>query len=104
MATKIDLDDMSVAQLRKHKDQVDQAIKERMGREQEEVKAKVMEVAEKSGFSLAELGFREKRKIVSKHTYTNPKDPNQTWSGRGRAPAWFTAAKMKKIPSSGASA
>lgn len=28
--------------------------------------------------------------------YRNPNDPNQTWSGRGKRPAWFNEALKKR--------
>ncbi len=36
-----------------------------------------------------------KKKIVVKPIYRNPDNPDQAWSGRGRAPAWVAEAESK---------
>ncbi len=95
--TEVDLEGMSLAQLVRHSEAVNKAIEQAKATEQEEVKQKLIETASKSGFSLSDLGFREKRVVrTTKDKYKNPKNPAQTWSGRGRAPAWFNEAGMKK--------
>ena len=52
--------------------------------------------ARQLGFSLTELtGAAVKTKSTrapAKVKYFNPADPTETWSGRGRKPAWFNAA------------
>ncbi|WP_245605443.1 H-NS histone family protein [Roseicyclus elongatus] len=61
-----------------------------------------MQVGRKSGlrshgFELAELlgessGSRRKASAPSAPRYRHPENPEVTWSGRGRRPAWVTAA------------
>ena len=50
--------------------------------------------AKKHGFSLAELlsGKKTVKRSAAPAKYRNPQDATQTWSGRGRQPAWFKAA------------
>jgi DNA-binding protein H-NS len=86
----------TVAQLMKQQEAIAKEIEAAKAAEVETVKARMLEIADKSGFSLADLGLREKRKINLGEPYVNPKDPSQSWSGRGRAPEWFTKAGMKK--------
>jgi DNA-binding protein H-NS len=51
-------------------------------------------MAAKAGFSIDELfGGRVGKKGVAK--YRNPKDPAQTWTGRGRKPNWLIDAVKK---------
>ena len=57
--------------------------------------AAVRAVAKEHGFTVEELlgakpVIRTTAKGVAK--YANPDDPSQTWSGRGRQPAWVKAA------------
>jgi DNA-binding protein H-NS len=67
------------------------AIEEKRMSERHEIRAKMEEMARESGFSVAELFGRGKRaKVAIK--YRNPKDPSQTWTGRGRRPMWLVEA------------
>jgi DNA-binding protein H-NS len=67
-----------------------------------EVKAKIDAVLESSGLTIADLyprakGARASGKGRSKAgvKFRNPKDPSQTWSGRGRKPLWLVEAVKK---------
>ena len=62
------------------------------------------DAAKRHGFSLNEvLGVSSRTKSSKPKAppkYKNPENPNQTWSGRGRQPAWFkTALEKGKAPS-----
>lgn len=57
-----------------------------------------LDAAEKAaaehGFSLSELaGLKKGKATKNPPKYRNPEDPEQTWSGRGRKPAWINAAE-----------
>ena len=86
------LEKMSLKELTTLQIRVSQAIAEKRIEERSDVRAKVEELARSSGFSVAELfGGRGKRgKVAPK--YRNPKDPSQTWTGRGRRPNWMVEA------------
>jgi DNA-binding protein H-NS len=67
-----------------------------------EVKAKIDAVLESSGLTIGDLYPRAKQangrgkagvKVAVK--FRNPKDPSQTWTGRGRKPLWLVAAVKK---------
>jgi len=68
-------------------------------KEMKEAKKAAEKAAAKYGFSLAELTDGAKagrRKGAAKSPgvakYANPDDPSQTWTGKGRQPAWYKAA------------
>jgi DNA-binding protein H-NS len=104
MARMNGLDDMSVSQLLDLQKKIEAAIVERRATEAREVKDQLQAMAEKSGFSLAELfGGKRGKRGPSSIKYRNPKDTSQTWTGRGRKPNWLVAALKKgaKIESFG---
>lgn len=85
------LEKMSVKELSTLQTRISQAIAEKRISERSEMRAAMEELAKKSGFSLAELfGKGRKGKGIAK--YRNPKDPSQTWTGRGRKPNWLLEA------------
>jgi DNA-binding protein H-NS len=56
-----------------------------------EVRLKAIAMAEAHGFDLDELfGKGGKRKAAVK--YRDPKNPENTWTGRGRMPRWLASA------------
>ena len=65
-----------------------------------EARAAAEAAAKKLGFSLKELvsdapkakSSAGKKRAPAKAKYRNPADATQTWSGRGRQPAWYKAA------------
>ena len=68
------------------------AIAEKRVSERHDLKAKMEELARASGFSVGELfGHKGKGSKVAPK-YRNPKDPSQTWTGRGRRPLWIAKA------------
>lgn len=66
-------------------------------RERMDVRQRMVEMAEESGFSVNEL-FGAGRggkggKVAVK--YRNKDNPTETWTGRGRQPKWLAAALKK---------
>ena len=85
------LDKMSLKDLLALDAKVKATIEEKRVSERHEARAAMEELARKSGFTVAELfGGRKGSKVAPK--YRNPKDPNQTWTGRGRRPNWMVEA------------
>ena len=87
------LDKMSLKELMSLQGKIEAAIEEKRVSERGEMRAKMEEMARASGFSVAELfGGRKGKggKVAPK--YRNPKDPSQTWTGRGRRPNWLVEA------------
>ncbi|RGP35828.1 H-NS histone family protein [Pseudotabrizicola alkalilacus] len=90
----IDLNALSLKELKDLQSQVAKAINGFEDRRKKEALAELEETARARGFSLAELtGIAPVRKrSPATAKYANPTDPTDTWSGRGRKPRWFEAA------------
>lgn len=96
--SKVNLDKLTHKDLIELQKDVAAAINLRRSEELADLKKKMAEMAGASGFDLAELlsGKRAagKRGPVAVK-YRNPKDPSQTWTGRGRKPTWMVEALKK---------
>lgn len=90
----IDLNKLSLKDLRALKARVEKAIADFEIRAKKEAREKLETQARALGFSLSELVELPKRKSArpAAPKYANPDDPLQTWSGRGRRPRWVEAA------------
>lgn len=89
----INLNDMSLKELRDLQAQVAKAVSSFEDRKKREAIAELDERARALGYSLAELAgtpIKTKRAPVAAK-YVNPADSSETWSGRGRKPRWFAA-------------
>ena len=96
----IDLAKMSDEEL---KDLENAIRRERVRREnarKKEAEKKIKEIAAAAGLSVEIASAPSKGKAPKgalPPKYRNPDDPTQTWSGRGKRPAWFKAALDKGI-------
>ena len=90
----MNLDQMSLDDLKKLRKDVDKAIESFEARQLAEARRKLEDYAREMGVKLEDvLGVgKGKGKAASLPKYRNPEDPAQTWSGRGRKPDWFKAA------------
>lgn len=98
---RINLDKMNSAQLQELKE----AIAAREAQQQENnrrvAKEEIQGILSAHGFTLEELfgksSARKPSKVAPK--YRNPKNAEETWSGRGRRPRWLEAelAKGKSV-------
>ena len=90
----INLNTLSLKELKDLQSQVAKAISSYEDRQKKAVLANLEEVARANGFTLAELtgvsAPRKRAPAVAK--YANPANKSDTWSGRGRKPRWFSAA------------
>lgn len=94
----IDLTGMSLKDLKALKKEVDSAIVGYDARSKAAARAKLEEEARKLGFSLSELASVKKpraKRAPSSVLYRNPKNADQTWTGRGRKPQWVVDALGK---------
>ena len=90
----MDLNTMSLDELKKLQKDVTKAIETYKERQRLEAIAEVEELARKKGFSLSELtqsGKSKSRRPVAPK-YAHPENPAVTWSGRGRRPKWVNEA------------
>jgi len=102
MAAK-DLQKLSLEELKALKKDVDKAIATFKDRQRAEAMKELKAVAAKHGMSVDEIVGGKKKKAKSKvpPKYRNPGNPSETWSGRGRQPAWYKEAIAKgKKPAS----
>lgn len=91
----IDLNNLSLKELKDLQSQVVKAIGNFEDRKKKKALAELEEKAKEMGFSLAELTgavIKTRKRAPAVAKYVNPKDSADTWSGRGRKPRWFVAA------------
>lgn len=90
----MDLNEMSLKDLKEMKQQVERAISTYETRRKREAAAKLEAEARDMGFSLQDLvdATQTRRRAPASPKYANPNAPDETWSGRGRKPRWFVDA------------
>lgn len=90
----IDLNALSLKELKDLQSQVGKAIATYEDRKKKEALAELEEKARALGFSLAELTAiaAVRKRSPAQAKYANPANKSETWSGRGRKPRWFEAA------------
>lgn len=90
----IDLNVLSLKELKELHSQVAKAIATFEDRKKKVALAELEEKARALGFTLAELtgGSAPRKRAPAVAKYANPADKSETWSGRGRKPRWFEAA------------
>jgi DNA-binding protein H-NS len=86
--TRMALKSMSVAKLKDLMGQVEAAIAEKVGARRRELEAQLSELAHHDPRGARGSGARGS--VAPK--YRNPKDPSQTWAGRGLQPYWVRDA------------
>lgn len=92
---KLDLQKLSYRELVDLSETISHAITARKQAEKTHIKKQVKALIEGAGFDVDEIVGSAKtkslkgRKVAPK--YRNPKNPEETWSGRGRQPKWLAA-------------
>ena len=90
---RLNLDKMSYAELSDLRSRVESQMAEKQASERQALRQKMAEMAEAAGMSLdALLGKGRKGKGSVAPKYRDPKNPENTWTGRGRMPLWMVAA------------
>lgn len=86
-----DLKDMSRKDLERLRADVDKALANYDKVRRQEALRAAEQIAKEKGFTLDELlGDKPKgRRTVSAPKYAHPENPELTWTGRGRRPAWL---------------
>jgi DNA-binding protein H-NS len=95
MARPSNLDKMTYAQLAEMETKIARMKAEKQETERAAVRQQVTDLARKAGFDIHELfgnGRRAKGKGSVAIKYRDPKNPSNTWTGRGRMPRWMAAA------------
>jgi DNA-binding protein H-NS len=109
MQMRINLAEMSLADLNAHLDAVQKAIGARKSADKAVAKRELADKARELGYSIEEL-FGAKRgrpaaeapeasdgRAVVAPKYAHPKDSSLTWTGRGRAPKWVVALEESGV-------
>lgn len=93
-AKKIDLNKLSLEELKGLRKEVDRAIVDFEKRKRGEALKEMQAIAKKHGLSMDDVvgGKVKARKAKAAAKFRNPDNRSQEWSGRGRQPAWFKAA------------
>lgn len=93
---EINLNDMSLDELKKLQTQINKAISSFEERRKQEVMAQLEAKAKEMGFTMAELlgksAVKGKSRSAAAPKYAHPENPSVTWSGRGRKPGWVVEA------------
>jgi DNA-binding protein H-NS len=100
MARSNGLENMTYPQLVELRGRIDAAMEAVKVAEKDKLRAQMEAIAAKSGLSLAEVVGGRNRQSKAKGAkvapkYRNPRNPQETWAGRGRQPAWVAAALKK---------
>ena len=91
-----DLDKMSYRELQELVLKAQRAMVNVQNRERDALRQRMESMAKDAGFKLGDLvGGRGGKGRTVAVKYSNPDDPSQTWTGRGRKPKWL-AAEMSK--------
>ena len=87
------LEKMSFAELAELRNQVARLMVEKQNSERAALRQKMTDMAKEHGFDIRELmDGRKKGKGTVAVKYRDPKNPENTWTGRGRMPRWMAAA------------
>lgn len=93
MARVSGIDKLSHHELVQLKADVERVIAEKQAAERNALKQRLADMAKAQGFSLEEIvGKGRKGKGSVPVKYRDPKNPENTWTGRGRTPRWLVAA------------
>jgi DNA-binding protein H-NS len=96
----IDLNSLSLKELKDLQSQVARAIASYEDRKKREALAELEEKAREMGFSLPELlavAPAGRKRAPSAAKYANPANKSDTWTGRGRKPRWFSEALARGV-------
>ena len=98
MARKSSLDKMSYSELATLRTQIDGMMVEKQSAERAALRQKLSDMAKDAGLTLDEVfGKARKGKGSVAPKYRDTKNPDNTWTGRGRMPRWMvTATKGSK--------
>jgi DNA-binding protein H-NS len=101
MKLKSELQGLSRKELEKHRTHVEQALEKLDSRKIDDARAALEKHAKELGVTLSEVvegasgkprrkkAATTKTKAKAKAKFRNPDDASQTWTGRGRQPAWY---------------
>ena len=88
---KMELENYSLKELKKIRNDVEKAIASFEHRKLEEARSVLSAKANELGYSLDDLlgAVATRKRTPAKPKYQHPTQPDLTWTGRGRAPLWI---------------
>jgi DNA-binding protein H-NS len=101
MIKKLNLDAMSVDEMWQLHEEISQVLSVRLTSEKRELEKRLAQLrreketrqSEPADAQTLKGAHRERRKYPRVYPkYRNPKEPSETWSGRGKQPRWLAAA------------
>ncbi len=93
MARLSGIEKMNHAELVELRAEIDRLIAEKQATERTALKQRLADLAKAQGFSLDEIvGKGRKTRGAVPVKYRDPKNAENTWTGRGRMPRWLVAA------------
>lgn len=98
MSSIKNLEQLSYRELLELSEDIQGAMKAAKARETVQIRAEVQRLAESHGMTLQDLLGRNRRTVIrTEAKYVNPRNPEQTWSGRGRRPHWYTPELSRHV-------
>ena len=100
MSKKLNLDEMSVDDMWRLHEEISRVLSVRLTSEKRELENRLAQLRREEDFPQSSSGERrflkglprERRKYPRVFPkYQNPKEPSETWSGRGKQPRWLSA-------------
>ena len=88
---EVKLEEFSIPELEELSERVAKEITNKRETRTRELREEMEKLAEREGLTLEEViraGKEPRRRQPPKQKYRNPAKPSQTWSGRGKKPAW----------------
>ena len=92
---EVKLEEFSLLELEELSDRVAKQIANKREARSREIREEMEKLAEREGLTLEEViraGKKPRKRQPPKQKYRNPAKPSQTWSGRGKKPAWIEKA------------
>lgn len=87
-----DVSGHTLTELKQIRRTVDAAISNYEERKLAELRSELENAARAKGFSLNDVIGGKKTRAKATPKFRNPRNPGQTWSGRGRTPLWVQEA------------
>jgi DNA-binding protein H-NS len=93
MVKKNGLAKMSIAALADLRGQIDRLLAEKQGAQRTALRQRMSALAKKHGYDVRDIvGRRMGKTGGAAAKYRDPRNSDNTWSGRGRPPRWMAAA------------
>ena len=92
---EVKLEEFSIPELEELGERVAKEITNKREARTRELREEMEKLAEREGLTLEEViraGRKPRKRQPPKQKYRNPDKPSQTWSGRGKKPAWVENA------------